>query len=78
MAAFPQLKNAANLIRHGIHERSKVGIPDEVISHNNAIGSVANNAATAAKGVSTTIATTIHDAGDQIKVEAQKLTAELF
>jgi hypothetical protein len=78
MTAFPQLKHAINLVRHDIQERSKVGIPDEVISHSNAMGSVANNGAAAAEGVSTTATAAIHDSDDKLKEEAQKLTSELF
>jgi hypothetical protein len=78
MTAFPQLKHAANLIRHDVYERSKVGIPDEVISHDNAMGRVANNAAAAAEGVSTTATAAIHDADDKMKEEVQKVTAGLF
>ena len=58
--------------------RLKAEILDEVISHNNVIGSVANDAATAAEGVSTTATAAIHDAGDKMKEEAQRLTSLLF
>jgi hypothetical protein len=84
MTAFPQLKHAANIARHYIHERSNVRISDEVISHSNAMGSVdamgsvANNAAAAAEGVSTTTTAAIHDADDKMKEEVEKLTAGLF
>jgi hypothetical protein len=42
------------------------------------MGSVANDAATAAEGVSTTAAAAIHDADDKMKEEAQRLTSQLF
>jgi hypothetical protein len=42
------------------------------------MGSVANNAAAAAEGVSTTTTAAVHDADDKVKGEAQKLTSQLF